>query len=102
MLGALAAPVVMVGSDASEVERDCCTFAWTVLVVFAVVAVALALLLRMYLRRRRTARRQPSAHQPGAGWFSDPTRRFGLRYWDGTAWTESVSNGGATEADPVL
>jgi hypothetical protein len=77
-------------------------FAWTVLVVVAIVAVALALLLWMFLRRRRTARRQPSAHQPGAGWFSDPTRRFGLRYWDGTAWTESVSNGGATEADPVL
>jgi hypothetical protein len=31
----------------------------------------------------------------GPGWFDDPTGRFELRYWDGEAWTDHVSSGGA-------
>ena len=27
-----------------------------------------------------------------AGWFPDPTGRHGARYWDGTAWTDKVSD----------
>lgn len=40
-------------------------------------------------------------HQPvqSAGWFADPTRRHQLRYWDGTRWTENVSDGGVTSID---
>jgi hypothetical protein len=36
------------------------------------------------------------------GWHPDPYARFELRYWDGSAWTEHVSTGGATATDPPV
>ena len=30
---------------------------------------------------------------PGAGWYPDPAGGTGWRYWDGTAWTDSVRAG---------
>jgi len=37
-----------------------------------------------------------------AGWLSDPTRAGRLRYWDGSAWTEHVSEDGGTASDPIV
>ena len=34
------------------------------------------------------------------GWFADPSGRHELRYWDGTAWTSSVSDRGVQGHDP--
>jgi hypothetical protein len=34
-----------------------------------------------------------------AGWHPDPSRRFAYRYFDGSRWTASVSNGGVTLTD---
>lgn len=51
----------------------------------------------------------PSAPSPSAipapppvpaGWHGDPYRAHELRYWDGSRWTEHVSNGGVVSADP--
>ncbi len=45
--------------------------------------------------------------QPGAltaagpHWAPDPTGRNQLRLWNGTAWTDGVSNGGRTATDPL-
>jgi hypothetical protein len=36
-----------------------------------------------------------------AGWFADPTGRHELRWFDGTAWTDQVSDGGTVATDPV-
>ncbi len=36
-----------------------------------------------------------------ADWYPDPTQRHELRYWDGAAWTDHVSDQGATGSDPV-
>ncbi len=36
-----------------------------------------------------------------ANWYPDPMNRHQLRYWDGTAWTENVSDNGVTSIDPV-
>ncbi len=36
-----------------------------------------------------------------ANWHPDPVGRHELRYWDGSAWTEHVSNQGITGTDPV-
>jgi uncharacterized protein DUF2510 len=36
-----------------------------------------------------------------AGWFPDPHRRHELRYWNGTTWTDDVSDGGATAKDAM-
>ncbi|MGA2837834.1 MAG: DUF2510 domain-containing protein [Acidimicrobiales bacterium] len=35
-----------------------------------------------------------------ARWTDDPTGRHQYRYWDGTCWTESVSDGGVESRDP--
>ena len=34
-------------------------------------------------------------------WYTDPTGRFASRYWDGTRWTEHVSDGDMTTTDPL-
>jgi hypothetical protein len=36
-----------------------------------------------------------------AGWYSDPTTRHELRYWDGYAWLDNVSDSGVAAADPL-
>lgn len=36
-----------------------------------------------------------------AGWFPDPHRRYEMRYWDGSRWTEHVTSGGRQASDPV-
>jgi hypothetical protein len=35
-------------------------------------------------------------------WHPDPTGRHQYRYWDGTVWTDHVSNNGTTSLDPVV
>ncbi len=37
-----------------------------------------------------------------AGWRQDPQRRHELRYWDGTRWTEHVSDRGQMSVDPLV
>jgi hypothetical protein len=34
-----------------------------------------------------------------AQWYADPSRRHELRYWDGGAWTDDVSDHGVTSTD---
>ena len=34
-----------------------------------------------------------------AAWYPDPSKRFELRYWDGTEWTEHVARGGQQFTD---
>lgn len=36
-----------------------------------------------------------------AGWKPDPAGRHQYRYWDGTAWTDQVSDDGAISSDPM-
>lgn len=36
-----------------------------------------------------------------ARWAADPSGKHELRYWDGTAWTEHVSDGGKQSTDPL-
>lgn len=36
-----------------------------------------------------------------ADWYPDPTGRHQLRYFDGAAWTDHVSDAGAVSADPL-
>lgn len=39
-----------------------------------------------------------SAAAPAA-WYADPSKRFELRYWDGSEWTEHVARGGQQFTD---
>jgi hypothetical protein len=36
------------------------------------------------------------------GWYADPSGRFELRYWDGSAWTEHVARQGQQFTDPPV
>ena len=36
------------------------------------------------------------------GWYSDPSGRYELRYWDGNGWTEHVSRAGQQYTDPPV
>src|SRR5687767_8710389 len=36
-----------------------------------------------------------------AAWHADPTGRHQLRYWDGSNWTEHISDDGAQGVDPL-
>ncbi len=38
---------------------------------------------------------------PPPTWAADPSGRHQFRYWDGTTWTESVSDNGAESKDPL-
>ena len=35
------------------------------------------------------------------GWLPDPSGRHQLRYWDGSAWTANVSDGGNQSTEPT-
>ena len=37
-----------------------------------------------------------------AAWLEDPVRPGRLRYWDGSAWTEHVSENGGVASDPIV
>lgn len=47
------------------------------------------------------ARLEGMRNMHAAGWLSDPTGQHELRYWDGTTWTDHVSNAGTVAADPL-
>jgi tetratricopeptide (TPR) repeat protein len=42
-----------------------------------------------------------SISSPAAGWFADPVGGHHHRYWDGTRWTEHVSDNGVAGVDPL-
>ena len=69
--------------------------------VCSVPAAVLAIrLVRAVTSRQEVARTAPRP-APEAGWYEDPTSRCDHRYWDGRAWTEHGSRGGAVVTDPV-
>jgi hypothetical protein len=43
----------------------------------------------------------PPKGQWWAAWLPDPRRRHEFRYWDGTNWTDHVSDSGMAGIDPV-
>ncbi len=52
---------------------------------------------------------EPAVSEPAAvestvpaGWYADPSGRYELRYWDGSAWTEHVSRAGQQFTDPPV
>jgi hypothetical protein len=50
-----------------------------------------------------TVTSSPAPAPPGtsASWLPDPAGRHEFRYWDGAAWTEHVSTGGAQATDQL-
>jgi hypothetical protein len=40
-------------------------------------------------------------NSPASGWQRDPTARHEYRYWDGSRWTDDVSDRGVTSTDPM-
>jgi Protein of unknown function (DUF2510) len=50
----------------------------------------------------QAATRPPSTPAVPPGWYTDPSERYELRYWDGSAWTEHVSRAGQQYRDPPV
>jgi hypothetical protein len=48
-----------------------------------------------------TSHAVPPPPSAPAAWVRDPTGQHELRYWDGTAWTAYVSDGGTTSESPL-
>lgn len=77
-----------------------------VIVVLGVILIAAAVLIWALVRRqsaRRTAlghQRAVPSHRPG--WYPDPQRRYALRFWDGTTWTSSISDGTSTQTEGLI
>ncbi|MDT5329667.1 MAG: hypothetical protein QOF31_964 [Mycobacterium sp.] len=46
-------------------------------------------------------RKDEAPTTPGA-WYSDPTRRYESRWWDGSRWTQHVITNGRTMSDPLV
>jgi hypothetical protein len=44
----------------------------------------------------------PATPAVPAAWYKDPSGRYELRYWSGTAWTEHVSRSGQQFTDPPV
>jgi uncharacterized protein YxjI len=42
------------------------------------------------------------AQAPAANWYPDPGGKHEHRYWDGSKWTDNVSNGGRQAIDPLV
>jgi hypothetical protein len=47
----------------------------------------------------QTAQAPGTLQTVGGQWATDPAARHQYRWWSGTAWTEHVSDGGATSID---
>jgi hypothetical protein len=43
----------------------------------------------------------PAAPSIPAQWYPDPSGRHELRHWNGTTWTDEVSDKGVTSTDPT-
>jgi hypothetical protein len=43
----------------------------------------------------------PGPSLAGSGWFPDPSRTHELRYYDGSSWTDHVSDSGQTTRSPL-
>ena len=42
----------------------------------------------------------PPVQTPPPGWFADPMGRHAYRYWDGSQWSDQVSDAGQVSTDP--
>jgi hypothetical protein len=70
------------------------------ILVFLVVAFVGVILL-VTLGVRTGSRPVQPATATGGRWGADPTRRHELRWWDGQAWSPSVSDNGVPGHDPI-
>jgi hypothetical protein len=45
---------------------------------------------------------RPGTAKAPAGWHADPSGRHQLRFWDGSSWTDHVSDDGRASTDPIV
>ena len=73
-----------------------------VLIMVLIMAAVIAGIMYAELGRGHSGSRpvQPSTAS-GGRWGADPTRRTRARWWDGQAWSPSVSDNGVLGHDPI-
>lgn len=75
-------------------------------VLFGLLSVVSGIVYLVAARPKLVAAENAANYSGGYGgvppsWQPDPSGRHQLRYWDGTAWTEHVSDAGSQSTDPV-
>lgn len=68
---------------------------WIICLMCLPVLIISAVALVLATRRRAN----PPAQAPA--WLTDPTGRHEFRYWNGSGWTEDVSDSGNRSIDPI-
>jgi uncharacterized membrane protein YhaH (DUF805 family) len=112
LLGGLYSLVVLIPSIAVGVRRlhDTGRSGWWMLIAFIPFIGAIWLL--VYFVEEGTVGPNQYGADPksgdangvvatGAGWFPDPMGRHQFRFWNGSAWTADVSDGGVNSIDPL-
>jgi hypothetical protein len=99
------AAVVVTGVGAVRAARNR-DVAWVVAIVAAGIFTMGWLVATIYLvaidtqRSPRLVPLDPSQPSP-EGWYADPVGRHEERWWDGSTWTEHVTDRGRPGTDPV-
>ena len=70
-------------------------------VIVTLIAPPIGLIAYAATRPRYVALAKAADQAAVAAWHADPTGRHQLRYWDGSAWTNHISNEGAVGQDPL-
>ena len=79
-------------------RRDMARIGPVELLILVAGLVGVAFLVRLGVRGSQPA---PPSNGPVGRGSADPTRRHELRWWDGQAWSPSVSDNGVLGHDPV-
>jgi hypothetical protein len=71
------------------------------LILVLIMAAVVGVVLLVGLGVRSGSRPVEPSTALGGRWVADPTRRHQLRWWDGQAWSPSVSDNGVLGHDPM-
>jgi len=74
---------------------------WAIICCMTLPVLLLVMGILFIVNKNNNAQRTPNAPAVPAGWHPDPTGRHELRYWDGLAWTQSVSDDGQVTENPL-
>lgn len=71
---------------------------WLIICAIFVAPVAAVIAIIALVVRKNTSGATGAPSAPPA-WYPDPTHKHELRYWDGSRWSSSVSDGGVQSMD---
>lgn len=77
------------------------SYAWAVAIFVSGAAFPASIILTiLYLKSIR--KQDSKAELPAAGWYEDPVDGHDLRYWNGTTWSDIISDGGCVSREATV